>query len=669
MSVRQLIKAGVIVAISAAMFGCGGGGGGGVSPTPTPTKTVSGAGLKDYMVGSTVVIYDATGKEVGRGTTGDYGKFSIEIPQDSKGPYLVVITGGQLDKDGIPGGNDTQDATNIVLSAPVPKEAVETEKAVAVTPITTAVVMESANVNNPQDLIDKIQDVAESVANKTEEIIKTLNALPVPVYVPIEDNTTIDVVENAISGLVEAVNSTAFENGTFNPEMFTEIVSKIQEDIKDGKLDGKENGTMIYENATAIEDIVQQIPSIKAVSLTLGGKTDSDLTDGLQIENASESNKELVIVLDVSKGAYGKSYPVKAVFSARGVGDDKRSITATLDNVTISVDNETGDIRVTVPENATVEISGTNSLGHKVVGTLKNLKGPDIIKSVGNKIIYDLSIIENKLKSINATDPLHDLADVVIAGYTYEVTADLQGLPGFFPITGTVSVVTNAPPRFEWGSLDNLKETYYTGDKIKVSGAYAEDPEGVGIESCKLWIYYPDGNKNWVDTHMENGTCEVVLYTIQLDTPGTYKFVFEATDEDGVSNSETKEFQVVEWPPVPSNYYQANAAVEQNDNRIWKYQNENGEVAVKITLNSGSDTKLFDVYLPNATDCSIDINHIDDFASVNVTGVGTIEAYVGTNGGSGCMLGKEFYIANETDLYKFKVVNATSIQQEKHLTR
>jgi len=145
MSIRKLMRLGVVAAVSAAMFGCGGGGGGEYQPPPpSPSTTVQGAGVDDYIIGGTVKAWRLKdGMEVTlkgpNGTickTGPYGIFNCtaeNVTEDM--PLLFAIKGGKLDDDGLPGGNQT-DYKGALLAFAIPKEPV------IVSPVTTKVVSE-----------------------------------------------------------------------------------------------------------------------------------------------------------------------------------------------------------------------------------------------------------------------------------------------------------------------------------------------------------------------------------------------------------------------------------------------------------------------------------------------------------------------------------------------
>jgi hypothetical protein len=508
MSVRKLMKYGLILAVSTAMFGCGGGGGGGgVSPTSSTGVTISGAAIKDYIIGASVYVYDVNGTRVGTGQTGEKGKFSVKVPANAKGPYLVIVKGGKLDKDGsLKTTNDTVEASNLVLAAPISEEAVENEKQVAVSPVTTSIVV-SATGKGIDEIAEAAEngtvaeDIIEGIKGNATQVEKMVNSLSSLIYVT---DKAVEKVESSISEIVQAVNATSYTNGTFDPGALGGIVEKIAKDIADGNLDGKANGVSVgYDDENKLQEATQKVPSIKATGVEIGGVGDTDLTDGLQIENASEDKKEIYVYLDITKAAYNNTYTTDFIFEAKGTNGDKRSIKAVLKNVTVSID-ESGKMTVTVPENAVVEVEGTNSKGEPVKGTIKNIS-KDVIESESPQVIrYDLSVIENRLKQEENSD-LADLANVVVGGFTYDVTLDVKGLPGFFPIKGTVSVVSSAGG--EEGTIEgNGTETGNgTGTEAGTENATCTMPAGAYTftidANCEASLENPCDTQNYVSIY------------------------------------------------------------------------------------------------------------------------------------------------------------------------
>ncbi len=91
----------VSVASAAALFGCGGGGGsadtGASSGTVTAAPTISGlAAFGAPVTAAAIKVFDATGAQVGSGTSGSDGKFAIKLDKTGTPPYVL-----QLGKDEI----------------------------------------------------------------------------------------------------------------------------------------------------------------------------------------------------------------------------------------------------------------------------------------------------------------------------------------------------------------------------------------------------------------------------------------------------------------------------------------------------------------------------------------------------------------------------------------
>lgn len=76
----------------AVVVACGGGGGGSASlPVLSGTAAVGAA-----INSGTVKVYDATGTEVGSGSTTTSGEFSIQLTSKGTGPYLIKVSAGEI---------------------------------------------------------------------------------------------------------------------------------------------------------------------------------------------------------------------------------------------------------------------------------------------------------------------------------------------------------------------------------------------------------------------------------------------------------------------------------------------------------------------------------------------------------------------------------------------
>lgn len=100
---KSILKSIALLSAAVLVASCdssSGGGSAAVVTPPAPQISTAGSGTKGIMIGSTVVITDAAGAELGRSTTGADGSYSVALVNSTQGgtingPLTVTITGGQ----------------------------------------------------------------------------------------------------------------------------------------------------------------------------------------------------------------------------------------------------------------------------------------------------------------------------------------------------------------------------------------------------------------------------------------------------------------------------------------------------------------------------------------------------------------------------------------------
>jgi hypothetical protein len=230
--------------------------------------------------------------------------------------------------------------------------------------------------------------------------------------------------ETKVARIVEAYDSTNFDNttGVYTGDV-TNLVKKFSEDLKDNYLDKLDN---LDDNVT------KDFPKVYATSVTIGGVTDDNLTNGLDIADADSTNKEFKVTVK-AENANG-TYTIEPTFYAKDK-NGKREITAVLTGATVTVDN--GSITAKVAKDATVKITGKDSAGNDVNATLTNLAA-DTLTFTNGSLTYNLAAVESKLAGLNNSA----LQEVFVEGTSYDVKLSIVGLPQFSPIVGTVTVGT-----------------------------------------------------------------------------------------------------------------------------------------------------------------------------------------------------------------------------------
>ena len=456
MKVKVFIAVCLMAFMSFMFYSCGGGG----SSTPV-TKAVKGAAMKDFMIGAKVSIYDATGAKVddGKCVTKDYGVFDCAVAKTATAPYTVIISGGKLDKDGKSGtATDQADASKVTLATVVPNDTTPA----AANPLTTAILMDQAGVTDPAALDNGTQ--AKALAKDNEAIASRFKPFSGMIYVDPDKASELTSAESNVAEIVTAYDSNNFDNetGVYTGDVAT-IVSKLAEDMSDGSLDGKKDNETIetVDNTTVnLDNVTKDLPKVTATSVTIGGVTDDNLTDGLSIVNADSTNKEFKVTVTASNA--DGSYTITPSFYAKDQNGN-REITAKLTGATVKIDN--GSITATVADNATVSITGKDSAGNDVNATLTNLS-KDILTFSNGSLTYDLGKIESKLAGLNNSA----LQEVFVAGTTYNVILSIVGLPQFSAISGTVTVGTP-----ECGSGNFLKYCTTEADCQDAGGFYYDN--------------------------------------------------------------------------------------------------------------------------------------------------------------------------------------------------
>ncbi len=260
-------------------------------------------------------------------------------------------------------------------------------------------------------------------------------------------------------------------------------------------------------------------PNIHSTSVTIGGVTDNDLSNGLHIESADVNNKIFSTTLEINDGAKNKNYQITPSFYIKD-SNGSREYTATLTGASVSIDAN-GNISYTVPDNAVVSINGTDSNGNSVSATLTNNQA-DLV-TLNNKVLtYNISNIEAKLQNLSSSS----LHKVFYDNSSYNVSFSINGLPGFSTISGTVSFGT---PSSQQCSANNLNLCTNEADCQGANGYWYNNQCNSSPESNKKWEYRIGGSIYSSPAIASDGTIYVSSINRKvyaLNSDGTKKWEF-----------------------------------------------------------------------------------------------------------------------------------------------
>ncbi|MGK0460008.1 MAG: hypothetical protein ACJA0W_000849 [Candidatus Azotimanducaceae bacterium] len=253
--VSALWKTATAAACVLIVTACGGGGGGSdpaASPSASPlgvlppasgnTTTISGAVTKGPVSGAVLELFDIDtfgqplGAAVATGTTTLDGNFSISVPTDS-GTLLVVSSGGSFidESDQEP---DVAQKRRIQLAANESFFSLlpQGQTAVAVTPITTALVLRGRILGGPDGSFLSKFNASKAVLD-TQAGFDVLATIPANPVAP-ESNATEAQKQYALllGGLANLANNVAIQLGASAPTY--DMIVAITFDLVDGQFDG-----------------------------------------------------------------------------------------------------------------------------------------------------------------------------------------------------------------------------------------------------------------------------------------------------------------------------------------------------------------------------------------------------------------------------------------------
>ncbi len=211
------------------------------SPVVTSSDKLAGSLLKGPITNATVTIYDANGKEVGQ-TTSMNGKFLLPTLTLTSEYYTIESTGGSYEDEATKTtvNISENDGLKTLVSKTEFEEMLTKKEFVSLTPETTIFA------ELTKEKIDAGMDLA-TASSESEQLIYDLlikDSSPMPMLEGDVFSKRGDLTQTPSKILEAFAKNRAIAFSTFvkelniAPERAFEIMSKIKEDIKDGKSDG-----------------------------------------------------------------------------------------------------------------------------------------------------------------------------------------------------------------------------------------------------------------------------------------------------------------------------------------------------------------------------------------------------------------------------------------------
>ena len=282
--------------VSGLLVGCGGD-----SSSSPSTETLLGSVVKGAIDGADITIYDENGKEIASGTSKE-GKFEVALKKLSSRFYTIESSGGSY----------SDEATNMLVSVPASEglqtlltkaeleEMMSKKEFASLTPETTiftSLVKENLNDNNLSMAIMKAEELIYDLMIKNSSPMPNINGDKFlktgDLTKAIPSNESEAFAKNravSFSNLVKALG--------LNPVDAFDVISKLEEDYKDGKadkldIDGKKVNvtnefslarTRLFEDTTSrLRDgnlTQEQVKELETMGFNIknltGDKTDKD---------------------------------------------------------------------------------------------------------------------------------------------------------------------------------------------------------------------------------------------------------------------------------------------------------------------------------------------------------------------------------------------------------
>ena len=618
MGIRKLMKLGVVAAVSAAMFGCGGGGG---KALFGGGWTKSGTAIKGYLQNATVYV-ECDGVRVGESTnTTENGTFTLTLNTPPGGNCTIVVEGG-IDKS----TNDTFTGT---LLSPTDYK--------VVSPVTTLVAVDRTLENKlggkdkiDIDYVNASDEEAKKVAKFAVAVGKVIDMigdaienstgsepssdLAEKLYENIAKelasaNVTTDIIEEFANTTTAEKLASTIANATKNAlESYDGItldnVTPIENALKEiANITITENTTIDHieteaHNATseALDSLISAVTvmTIKPTKVVFAGEP-GNVTDGIfSLPGLKEyqviDNKVLKVYVDISNATSNATYnDVSFVAEINDKTSNRRAIISlTGVKVTINNDNNGTIKEINVPNSARLRIEGYTSNNKYVYAELKN-ELEDVIDlcEENNCFYYDLSKVEDKL---NSTDVPEALREIAYPG-NYEISLEVDGFPTKIKVKGEVAVERNHAPKI---NVSNSTVTVEEGENATINVTISDD------DGNPVTVTATSSDDNIASAFYDNGTL-----TITGNSEGTATITLIADDNYGGVTSTT--ISVIVTPHI--NHAPQITAVSPGNVTLEVGENETVSVTISdadyddVTLNAtSSNSSVAEVSQPSCSD-------------------------------------------------------------------
>ncbi len=436
----------------AALSACGGGGGGGGAAS----TTVSGSALKGpYQAGATVTVYQVTttgarGAQVATGTvTDNAGHYSVSIPTGTTGPFEFVVSGSYLDE-----------ITGSVVTTPQPTSMIVPDAATAAAGQANLNPVATIQAELAKQMMATGASPAAAIQSAGKLALQTFGIPTTDAGGNPVDPTSVDIFNPATDPKVaaalisaSATVSALINNGAVNN--VSTFATAVAKDLKNGVAPGSAGSQSATVGATSAQlssattTVKNNASTILTNITTASGATTPVTTTTMQTAANNQPNpatlRGMAIALNqftigtapnnvatytigtngaatnaagttVAKNNVVVSFTFKDYTNATGNGasagtdlttfnfdiksaNDPRHIHGTLSPVQVVRDG-TGKVSITVPANAVLTYTGTDSAGVTVTGTATNVAA-NVIQATNSVVTIDanalLTTIQNKV--------------------------------------------------------------------------------------------------------------------------------------------------------------------------------------------------------------------------------------------------------------------------------
>ncbi len=469
MKLRSILAGVFLIGLSTLLYGCGGGGGG--APAPSNVSINGGNVIDGYLSGA-FVFADCNGnKKFDSGephgiTDSDGNIGEITVPVSCKDANLIA-TGGTDIATGLPfygvlmakaGSKNITPLTTLVtvnpaFAAKLKLAGITDPGADYISSPNSSAAGIAQAVGATLSVIGKATKVSNtsSFYGVVEKIADSLNGNDVDI------SDTSSFASAVAAGAKDAVNELKSDpNATIanvDTSSFEDSINKLAAAVKDAGGDASKVKAATDDADSSAASVITAF-TITPENLAFAGQS-TTVTDGsFSLPNITtgdvDISKELKIGVSTNSSAFSswseKTYSNVSLTAVVTDSNSTRRATVRLYPINIVVDVSGTISSVTVPADAELTVSGTDSKGNPVSpvvivnkianSTMDGTIGTDCPAGGSNCFSFDLGVVENKIQAqVPASNPLYQIGS---AG-DYELTIRAEGLP-MDAITGNIKV-------------------------------------------------------------------------------------------------------------------------------------------------------------------------------------------------------------------------------------